>query len=152
VTGKSEVVPGNHLERPGGAAVGPSALRFRYRLPKGPVVLRFEHGPVLCARHPGWWGSALGYIGRRRLGQPLILDPCSSVHGIGCLRVLDVAYYRWERPGLGVVLKVQRLVPFGISWAPKADGVIEAAGGELHQLGVEAGSRFLLEQGATSRY
>jgi len=80
-----------------------------------------------------------GQIGRDELGAAaaLRLPYCRSVHGIGMLMELDVAFVRAD----GVVTSVRRLAPGRLASDRGAAEVFELRAGELARLGVVPGVR-----------
>jgi uncharacterized membrane protein (UPF0127 family) len=81
---------------------------------------------------------ARGMLARRTLPEALLLQPCSSVHGVGMRAALDVAFL--DRTG--TVLDVVVLRPWS---QPKgrrgAAAVLEAPAGSFTRWGLTTGSR-----------
>lgn len=86
-----------------------------------------------------WWERARGVLGRPPLppGQGLLLSPCSSVHGIGMTRSLDLAFL----DAGGTILRLAPLRPMGLAWHRQATQVLELACGEIQRLGLQCGHR-----------
>lgn len=78
-----------------------------------------------------------GLLGRRRLPEALLLTPCSSVHGLGMLRSVEVALLAED----GTVLGTRVLRPFAVT-APRRDvtAVLEAPLGSFERWGLVVGS------------
>ncbi len=73
------------------------------------VVDGVDRGPLLLADTA--LTRARGMLLRRPLPPALLLQPAASVHGVGMTCALDVALLNGE----GVVLRVLRLRPFGLT-------------------------------------
>jgi uncharacterized protein len=102
---------------------------------------------VVVARTIG--SRAVGLLGRRHLSHALLLTPCSSVHSLGMMIDLEVAY-------LDVGLRVMEVVALP-RWRVHqnrsgAAAVLEAVSDGLTSRGVIAGARLgFLGAGLTSR-
>ena len=86
-----------------------------------------------------WWDRARGVLGRPALpsGQGILLSPCSSVHGFGMVRPIDVAFLDQA----GTIVKLGQLRPMGLSWHRHAAQVLELAAGDIQRLGLQIGQR-----------
>ena len=89
-----------------------------------------------------WWSRARGILGRPALpmGQGLLLTPCSSVHGIGMVRPLDLVFL----DKAGTIIKVGSLPPLGVAWHRSAQQVLEMRAGEIRRLGLQCGQQLEL--------
>lgn len=77
-----------------------------------------------------------GLLGRVRVPRPLLLTPCSSVHGMGMVIPLDVALL----DDAGRVIHVTTLWPGGLVRPRRgAHQALETARGELSRLGITRG-------------
>lgn len=96
-----------------------------------PVDLQVEVADTLRRR-------TVGLLGRRDVPVALLLHPCSSVHSIGMLVDLEVAYLDRDLQ----VLEVRDLPRWRVHRPRRgAAAVLEAAPGALTALGLRAGSR-----------
>ena len=89
-----------------------------------------------------WWSRAQGVLGRSALpvGQGLLLSPCSSVHGIGMVRSLDLVFLDPS----GTIIKTGCLHPLGLAWHRNAKQVLEMRSGEIQRLGLQCGQQIEL--------
>jgi uncharacterized membrane protein (UPF0127 family) len=86
-----------------------------------------------------------GMLGTLRVTRPLLLSPCSSVHGMGMLIPLDVALLDRELR----VVHVTTLWPMGFVRPRRGvHSALEAARGDLARWGVVAGSTVTLAPAA----
>jgi uncharacterized membrane protein (UPF0127 family) len=77
-------------------------------------------------------------LGRLRVARPLLLRPCSSVHGMGMVVPLDVAVLDEDL----TVLHVTTLWPMGLVRPRRgAHSTLEAARGDLARWGIRPGTR-----------
>lgn len=92
--------------------------------------------PLVVADRP--WSRARGLLGVRRVEGAVLITPCSSVHSLGMLTDLEVAYLDAD----GVVLEVVAL-PRNRAHLPRrrARSVLEAAPGALSAWGLVPGTR-----------
>ncbi len=90
---------------------------------------------------------ALGLLGRRQLSYALLLYPCSSVHSMGMMIDLEVAYLDPELR----VMEVAALPRWRVHQnRPGAAAVLEGVTGGLTTHGVEPGVRLGLLGGGLS--
>lgn len=102
-----------------------------------PVALDVEVARTVLRR-------SVGLLGRREVPTALLLHPCSSVHSLGMLTALEVAYLD---PDL-TVLEVLDLPRWRVHRPRRrAAAVLEAAPGALTACGVRAGRRLSLDGG-----
>ena len=77
-----------------------------------------------------------GLIGVTDVHTPLVLQPCTWVHGVGVRVPLDVAYVAADGAVLQtLVLKPMRVAP----WNRRAAFVVEAAAGSFERWGLRTG-------------
>lgn len=116
------------------AAAAPSA---RLRVDGAPVALDVEVARTVLRR-------SIGLLGRREVPTALLLHPCSSVHSLGMLVALEVAYLDADL----TVLEVLDLPRWRVHRPRRrAAAVLEAAPGALTACGVRPGRRLSLEAG-----
>lgn len=88
---------------------------------------------------------SIGLLGRREVPAALLLHPCSSVHSLGMLTDLEVAYLDRDL----VVLEVLDLPRWRVHRPRRrAAAVLEAAPGALTACGVRPGRRLELAGGS----
>lgn len=112
----------------------------RLQAARGPLRLTVDGQPVeldvvaalsIVAR-------SRGLLGRRSVPHALLLHPCSSVHSIGMMVALEVAYLDRDLE----VLDVAHLPPWRVQLPRRrAVAVLEAAPGALSASGVVPGAR-----------
>lgn len=77
-----------------------------------------------------------GLTGVVDVHTPLVIRPCSWVHGVGIRTGLDVAYVAAD----GTVLDILRLKPMRVApWNRRAAFVVEAAAGSFERWGLRTG-------------
>lgn len=77
-----------------------------------------------------------GLIGVTDVHTPLVLQPCSWVHGVGVRVPLDIAYVAAD----GAVIETHVLRPMHVApWNRKAAFVVEAAAGSFERWGLKTG-------------
>ncbi len=115
---------------PKAAAVVRSVDRTRPLTVQGePVGLEVEVAASL-------WRRTVGLLGRREVPTALLLHPCNSVHSLGMLVDLEVAYLDREL----VVLEVTALPRWRMHLPRRrAVAVLEAAPGALTAIGLAPG-------------
>ena len=88
------------------------------------------------------WRRSVGLLGRREVATALLLHPCSSVHSLGMLTDLEVAYLDADLR----VLEVLDLPRWRVHRPRRgAAAVLEAAPGALTACGVAPGCRLALD-------
>jgi uncharacterized membrane protein (UPF0127 family) len=102
-----------------------------------PVALPVEVARTLRRR-------SVGLLGRREVPTALLLHPCSSVHSLGMLTDLEVAYLDRDL----TVIEVLDLPRWRVHRPRRgAAAVLEAAPGALSGCGVRPGARLGLDGG-----
>jgi len=101
-------------------------------------------GPLELAATPA--ARARGLLGRRALVGAMLLRPCRSVHTMGMLMPIDVAFLDGDLR----VLDVLSLPPGRLTrprWRARA--VLETEAGQLARWGVRAGSALEIRTGSS---
>ena len=97
--------------------------------------------PLTIIKAHGWWSRLRGLLGRINLprDQGLWLKPCSSIHTVGMLFVIDVVFLDKNEVILGLR---SGIVPFWFAVAPKgAHSVLELAEGGIEVYRLAVGDR-----------
>lgn len=88
-----------------------------------------------------WWRRLRGLLARppMKKGEGLLLLECGSVHTVGMLRSIDVAFLDAEGR---VVRRIVRLRPWRVGFGgPEAVHALELPAGRLEQTGTVPGDR-----------
>ena len=85
-----------------------------------------------------------GLMGRKSLeeGHGLLIAPCSSIHMCFMRFAIDAVYISRDYEILKIVSGLRPWI--GLSWCPRAYGVIELSVGDAANFGLAAGKQFIV--------
>jgi len=89
----------------------------------------------------GWWTRLRGLLGRVSLpsNHGLWLKPCTSIHTVGMLFVIDVVFLDESNVVVGLT---DRVPPFWFAIAPRgANSVLELSAGGIERYELTVGER-----------
>lgn len=98
-----------------------------------------EHGLTQLFLCDNWFTRLRGVYFRPKFNEKnaILLRCCSSVHGIGLRRTLDVVFLNSD----DVVLSVQKLTPNSVCLHKSSNSVLELSEGTADDLGITIGNR-----------